>query len=145
MQKRKKFFKYYIALLLLLVVLIGVLFFKDTLWKVYLPYIDTLHFSSLVDQYDGFAGMDSKEVLPLITKDDIYVTFTQQSEYLGYNYSQWVAWYPQLTLDNSSKALLYCIPVQNARSREEVFLKGFFVNESGLISAGPIDVPFPWQ
>ncbi len=89
--------------------------------------------------------MDSKEVLPLITKDGTYVTFTKESEYLDYPYSQWIAWYPQLTLDDASKAVLYCVPVQNAKSREEVFLKGFFVDENGFVSAGPMDVPFPWE
>ncbi len=145
MRKRKTLLKSCIVVILLLIMLVGAFIFKDTLWKLYLPHIDTSHFFSLVNQYDSFIGMDSAEVLPLITKNDIYVTFTKQTEYLGFHYDQWITWYPQLTLNDTSRALLLCVPVQNAGSREETFLKGFFVDNKGLISAGPVDVPFPWQ
>ncbi len=115
----------------------------DTFWKAFLPYIDTYHFFKLLEKNNNFIGMSCDDLLDLLTKDDIYILFDESFVYQGLSYNEWIQQYPQLTLNGSSRKLLYCIPVQNSGSREEAFLKGFFVDCNGVVSEGPVnDIPF---
>lgn len=128
---------------LLLAVMVGICVVQDVTWKMYLHHIDTRNFFDICARHNNFAGMEIGEVLELVTKNDYYVVFDEQTEDLnGCNYDQWVARYPKIALNDTSKVALYCIPVENSRSREETFFKGFFVDSLGFVSGGPVDVPF---
>ena len=69
--------------------------------------------------------------------------FDQQTERDGRTYSEWVEQYPELTLNDTTKVALYCIPVQSSHDREEAYLYGYFVDSEGKIS-GTVDPPFLW-
>lgn len=127
---------------LILAVLIGACMIQDTAWKMYLHHIDTRHFFDACARHNNFVGIEIEKVLELTTKNDYYIVFDEKTEYLGYSYDQWAARYPEIALNGTSRAALYCIPVENSRSREETFLKGFLVDSQGLVSDGPVDVPF---
>lgn len=132
------------AAVLILAILVGACMVQDTAWKMYLHHIDTRHFFDSCARHNNFVGMEVEEVLDLVTKNGYYVVFDRETEDLnGRNYDQWVARHPEIALDDTSRAVLYCIPVENSRSREETFLKGFFVDSQGRVSGGPVDVPFP--
>lgn len=145
MQKGKKYARS-ILLALLLVALGSIYIFhtRGTLWKLYLPYIDTAHFYSLSEQYHDFVGMDIDDVLRLVTKNDIYIVFDRETTYQGRTYRDWVTMYPEIALNDTSKTVLYCIPLQNSHSREEAFLAGLFVDHEGRVFA-PVDLPFSWD
>lgn len=132
-----------VVAILLLALLIGFCMVQDVAWKLYLHHIDTWHFFDACARHNNFVGMDIEEVLEITTKNDFYLVFDGQTEHLGRNYDQWVADYPRIALNDTSRVALYCIPVENSGSREESFLKGFFVDSEGFVSDGPIDVPFP--
>lgn len=131
-----------VAAVLLLALLIGAWMARDVLWKTHLHHIDTWHFFDACERHDNFVGMEIEEVLKITTKNDYYIVFDKQSECYGRDYAQWIAQYPRIALNDTSKVALYCIPVENSRSREETFFKGFFVDSNGLVSDGPIDPPF---
>lgn len=120
---------------------------RGTYWKLlpFLPYIDTYHMDTMTSRYNSFDGMDIKDVLRLITKKENYIIFDQQTEYQGRTYDEWIEQYPELTLNRTSKAILYCIPVVSSHDHEEAYLYGYFVDDKGKVSAGPIDVWFLWE
>lgn len=120
---------------------------RGTFWKLLpsLPYIDTYHMDTMTSRYNNFDGMDIDDVLRLTTKKENYIIFDQQTEHQGRAYEEWIEQYPELTLDRTSKAVLYCIPVVSSRDREEAYLYGYFVDDEGKVSAGPIDVWFLWE
>ncbi len=132
-----------VTVVLILAILIGACMVQDTAWKMYLHHIDTRHFFDICARHDNFVGMEVEEVLDLVTKNGYYMIFDQETADLdGHNYDHWVTRYPKIALNDTSRVALYCIPVENSRSREETFLKGFFVDRQGLVSGGPVDVPF---
>ena len=143
--KKKMRVKPYLCVALVLAALIG-FFLVPTHWKLlpYLPYIDTAHLHDIASRHHDFIGMDVDQFLWLTTKKgQPYMIFDQQTERDGRTYSEWVEQYPELTLNDTTKVALYCIPVESSHDREEAYLYGYFVDSEGKIS-GTVDPPFLW-
>lgn len=89
--------------------------YRNDLWKLGQPYLDTARYQRMEKKYDGFVGMKAEKAAQILTKDDRYLI-------LDGNTAEWGA-------DTG----VFLFPVTNSHSREECFIYGFELDKEHII------------
>lgn len=89
--------------------------YRDKLWKISRPYLDTAHYYRFMEKYDDFVGVKAADAASILAKYDLYLI-------LDGNTARWGA---------ETGALFF--PVTNSRSSEECFIYGFDLDEEHVI------------
>lgn len=89
--------------------------YRNDLWKLGQPYLDTARYQRMEEKHHGFVGMKAEKAAQILTKDDCYLI-------LDGNTAEWGA-------DTG----VFLFPVTNSHSEEECFIYGFDLDEEHVI------------
>ena len=143
MSKRKKYVISILALSIAFLIALLMLTGQKQYWKLFSQTINVKQFETISQSENEFVGMEISDVLKLVTKNGNCFVFTRNSICMGMSYSEVIRLYPEMSL-TPPRDKLYCVAVSSAMSPEEIYPRGFFVDENDVVIEPPITVSIYW-